>query len=108
MNHPDQPSSGLDALSDEECDRRVGETIGPLMDRLEEALITEDQEEGELRYAAAPAALRNLLAQLIAEECLGQPRPYRLVKEMVRDLDLEDVALMVLKELQAMTSDPTA
>lgn len=100
MNDATRPSV-LEGLSDEEYDRRIGATIGPLMDAIEDALVSDDEEEGELRYAAAPTALRNVLAQLIAEQCLDQPRPYRSVKEMVRDLDVERVALAVLKELQA-------
>lgn len=101
MNDATQPPSVLEGLSDAEYDRRVGATISPLMDRLEDALVSDDAEEGELFYAAAPTALRNVLAQLIAEECLDQPRPFKLVKEMVRDLELERVALAILKELQA-------
>ena len=105
INNPDQPPWVLDPLSDGEYDRRVGAMIGPLMDRLDETLASDDSEEGELRYAAAPTALRNLLAQLIAEQCVDQPRPYRMVKELVRDLDLEGVALAILKELQAEDPD---
>lgn len=101
MNDASQATSALEALSDEEYDRRVGDAIEPLMDRLDDAIASDDAEEAELRYAAAPTALRNVLAQLIAEQCLDQPRPYRSVKEMVRELDLEHVALAVLKELQA-------
>lgn len=93
--------SPLDALSDEDYDRRVSEAIGTVMDRIEDALRSEDPLESELLYAAAPSALRNILAHLVAEECLGEPRPYKLVKETVRALDLEGVALAVLKELQA-------
>lgn len=95
------PASPLDELSDAEYDARIGETIGTLMDVVEAALDSEDELEAELRFAAAPTALRNLLAQLIAEQCLGQPRPYKLVKELIRDLELERVALALLKDLQA-------
>ena len=94
-------ASALDALSDEEYDRRVSDTVGTLMDRIEDALRSDDPVEGELLYAAAPAALRNILAHLIAEECIDQPRPYKTVKDMVRDIDLEGMALAMLKDLQA-------
>jgi hypothetical protein len=93
--------SALEGMSDEEYDRRVGEAIGTLMDRIEDMLRSDDPVEAELLYAAAPAALRNLLAHFVAEECVDQPRPYKLVKETVRDLDLEGLALAVLKDLQA-------
>lgn len=101
MNDATPPRSVLEGLSDEEYERRVGAMIAPLMDRFEDALGSDDAEEAELLYAAAPTALCNLLAQLIAEECLDQPRPFKLVKEIVRDLELERVALAILKELQA-------
>ena len=93
--------SPLDGLSDDEFDRRVSDAIGMLMDRIEDALRSDDAVEAEILYAAAPAALRNILAHLVAEECLDQPRPYRMVKEVVRELDLEGLALAMLKDLQA-------
>ena len=102
MTNSDTPTSPLDALSDAEYDARVGEAISVLMDSLDAAIDGgADELEKEVRYAAAPTALRNLLAQLIAEQCLEQPRPYKLVKELIRDLELEAVALAMLKELQA-------
>ena len=105
MNDRTKAASALEALSDEEYHRRVDAMLDPLMDGIESVLESDDAEEAQLRYAAAPTALRNVLAQLIAEECLDQPRPYKLVKDMVRDLDLEGVALAILKELQAAASD---
>lgn len=100
----DKPASVLEALSDEEYHRRVDAVLDALMDAVEATLTSDDAEEAELRYAAAPTALRNVLAQLIAEECADQPRPYKLVKDMVRDLDLEGVALAILKEMQAAST----
>gem|GEM_PF-6072773 len=94
-------ASPLDDLSDEEYHRRVDEAVGTVMDRIEDALRSDDPVESALLQAAAPAALRNLLAHLVAEECVDQPRPYKLVKETVRDLDLEGLALAFLKDLQA-------
>ena len=101
MDKQEQAPSPLDALSDAEYDRRVSEVIGTLMDRFEDEIASDDPLEGELRFAAAPTALRNILAHLIAEHCLDQPRPYRTVKEMIRELDLERVALAILKGLQS-------
>jgi hypothetical protein len=101
MNEKEPAPSPLDALSDAEYDRRVSDTIGALMDRFEDEIASDDPLEAELRFAAAPTALRNILAHLIAEHCLDQPRPYRTVKEMIRELDLERMALAMLKDLQA-------
>ncbi len=101
MTTEETAPSALEGMSDEEYDRRVTEAIGTVMDRIEDALRSDDPVEAELLYAAAPTALRNLLAHLIADECVGQPRPYKLVKETVRDLDLEGLALAVLKDIQA-------
>ena len=47
-NNPDQPTSVLDHLSDEEYDRRLGALIGPLMDRLDERLASDDSGAAEL------------------------------------------------------------
>ena len=94
-------TSALESLSDDEYHRRVDAVLDPLMDGIEAALASDDEAEAELRFAAAPTALRNVLAQLIAEECADQPRPFKLVKDMVRDLDLEGIALAILKDLQA-------
>jgi len=91
----------LDALSDEEYDRRVGDAVGDLIGRFEESLASNDEVEAEILHAAAPAALATLLAHVVAEHCVGEPRPYRSVKEMVRDLGIEALALAVLKDLQA-------
>jgi len=99
--NPNNESSPLDDLSDEEYDRRVSEAIGTVMDGVEGVLASADPVEAELLLAAAPTALRNILAHLVAEECLDQPRPYRSVKELVRALDLEGMALAILKDLQA-------
>lgn len=104
----EKASSALEALSDEEYHRRVDAVLDPLMDGIEAAIDCDDPEEAELRFAAAPTALRNVLAQLIAEECHGQPRPYRLVKEMVRDLDLERIALAMLKNLETEAASEAA
>lgn len=93
--------SALDALSDEDYDRRVSEAVDTVMDRIEDAIRSDDPVEAELLYAAAPEALRTILAHLIAEGCVDQPRPFRMVKEMVRQLDLEGLALAMLKDLQA-------
>lgn len=101
MNEKERAPSALDALSEAEYDRRVSDTIAALMDRFEEEVASDDPLEAELRFAAAPTALRNILAHLIAEHCLDQPRPYRTVKEMIRELDLERMALAMLKDLQA-------
>jgi len=95
----DQPSP-LDALSDADYDARVTEAVGTLMDAVEAAMDSEDEVEAELLYAAAPTAMRNILAQLLAEQCLGQPKPFKLVKELIRDLDLERLSLALLKDLQ--------
>lgn len=94
-------ASALDALSDEEYGRRMAEAVDAVMDRIEETIRSDDPLEAELLYAAAPVALRNILAHLIAEECVDQPRPFRMVKEAVRELDLEGLALAMLKDLQA-------
>jgi hypothetical protein len=79
----------------------VSDAIGALMDRIEDEIASDDPLEAELRFAAAPTALRNILAHLIAEHCIDQPRPFRTVKEMIRELDLERMALAMLKDLQA-------
>jgi len=108
MTSEQRQASPLDSLSDAEYDRRVADMVGTLMDRIEDALGSDDPVEGELLYAAAPAALRNMLAHLIAEECIDQPRPYRSVKDMVRDVDLEGMALAMLKDLQAEAANGDA
>ena len=100
MDKEEAPSA-LDALSDAEYDRRVSETIGALMDRIEDEIASDDPLEADLRFVAAPTALRNILAHLIAVHCIDQPRPFRTVKEMIRELDLERMALAMLKDLQA-------
>lgn len=97
--------SVLDELSDEEYDSQVTEMVRVVTERVQNALESSDPVEAELLYAAAPVALRNILAHLIALECLGQPRPYRLVKEAVRGLELEGLALAVLKDLQSLQDD---
>lgn len=101
MDKEERTPSALDALSDAEYDRRVSDAIGALMDRIEDEIASDDPLEAELRFAAAPTALRNILAHLIAEHCVDQPRPFRTVKEMIRELDLERMALAMLKDLQA-------
>lgn len=106
MNGEEGAPSALEGMSDEEYDRRVGDAVGSVIDRFEATLRSDDPIEAELLYAAAPTALRNLLAHLIAEECVDQPRPYKLVKETVRDLDLEGLALAVLKDIQAEDARP--
>lgn len=98
---PDDTPSPLDALSDAEYDARVAEAIGTLMDAVEAAMDSDDEVESELLYAAAPTAMRNILAQLIAEQSYDQPKPFKLVKELVRDLDLERLSLALVKDLQA-------
>ena len=105
MDKQDRAPSALEALSDAEYDHRVSEAIGTLMDRFEDEIASDDPLEAELRFAAAPTALRNILAHLIAEHCVDQPRPYRTVKEMIRELDLERMALAMLKDLQAEDGD---
>lgn len=101
MTDPVEQPSPLDALSDADYDARVTEAVGTLMDAVEAAMDSEDEVEAELLYAAAPTAMRNVLAQLLAEQCLGQPKPFKLVKELIRDLDLERLSLALLKDLQA-------
>ena len=101
MAQDQDETSPLDALSDAEYDQRVSETIGAMMDRFEDELAHDDPLEAELRFAAAPTALRNILAHLIAEHCVDQPRPVRTVKDMVKELDIERMALAMLKDLQA-------
>lgn len=105
MADEEQPTSAIDALSDAEYDERVGAAIGKLMDAIEAAMESEDELESDILYAAAPTALRNMLAQLIAEQCFQQPRPFKLVKELVRDLELERLSLSLLKDLQADAAD---
>ena len=107
MDKQERAPSALDALSDAEYDRRVSDAIGALMDRFEDEIASDDPLEAELRFAAAPTALRNILAHLIAEHCVDQPRPFRTVKEMIRELDLERMALAMLKDLQAEDSGET-
>lgn len=97
----DDKPSPLDALSDAEYDARVTEAVGTLMDAVEAAMDSDDEVESELLYAAAPTAMRNILAQLIAEQAFEQPKPFKLVKELVRDLDLERLSLALVKDLQA-------
>jgi hypothetical protein len=101
MTAQDDAPSPLDALSDAEYDARVTEAVGTLMEAVETAMDSDDEVEAELLYAAAPTAMRNILAQLLAEQCLGQPKPFKLVKELIRDLDLERLSLALLKEIQA-------
>jgi len=101
MTAQDDTPSPLDALSDADYDARVTEAVGTLMEAVEAAMDSDDEVEAELLYAAAPTAMRNILAQLLAEQCLGQPKPFKLVKELIRDLDLERLSLALLKEIQA-------
>lgn len=101
MTAQDDTPLPLDALSDADYDARVTEAVGTLMEAVEAAMDSDDEVEAELLYAAAPTAMRNILAQLLAEQCLGQPKPFKLVKELIRDLDLERLSLALLKEIQA-------
>ena len=97
----------LDALSDEEYDRRFAEAVDDAMHRMENALRSDDPVEQQLLNAATPLAMRNILAGFVAAECVGQPRPYRLVKQMLSDLAIEQLALAFLKEMEAQGFDPT-
>ncbi len=101
MTAQDDTPSPLAALSDADYDARVTEALGTLMEAVEAAMDSDDEVQAELLYAAAPTAMRNILAQLLAEQCLGQPKPFKLVKELIRDLDLERLSLALVRELQA-------
>lgn len=101
MTTDDDKPSPLDALSDDEYEARISAAIERLMDAVEAAMKSDDEVESELLYAAAPTALRNTLAFLIAEQSYDQPKPFKLVKELVRDLDLERMALSLAKDLKA-------
>jgi hypothetical protein len=101
MSDATQATSQLDALSDEEFDARVDETIKLLMEEIDGLIFVDDPVEAELRQIAAATALRNTLGLVVASDCLGEPRPIRLVKERIRDLEIERVALSILKVMQS-------